>query len=151
MQMRREQVLTNSLMPSDIVRTLIKELGLEGHVTSQQVSKKWENQKNIYKDLKTLKTGSGTDAGEVTASSWQYYEDMHEVLGARPSMDPPVLVASFHPDADPIPLLMAKQSRHRLRHGQYICSLSCCNPTHLTKKEEEEVQPYRGVSDRGKC
>ncbi|KAJ8014482.1 hypothetical protein DPEC_G00040690 [Dallia pectoralis] len=31
---------------------------------------------------------------------------MHEVLGARPSMDPPVLVASFHPDADPIPLLM---------------------------------------------
>ncbi|XP_078024503.1 uncharacterized protein LOC144463609 [Epinephelus lanceolatus] len=26
---------------------------------------------------------------------------MHEVLGARPSMDPPVVVASYGPDADP--------------------------------------------------
>ncbi|XDV36388.1 hypothetical protein PO909_006177 [Leuciscus waleckii] len=73
--------------------TLIKELGLQGHATSQQ-------------DLKTPKTGSGTDAGQVTAATWQFFEDMHEVLGGRPSMDPPVVIASFRPDADPITILM---------------------------------------------
>ena len=60
------------------------------------------------KDQKSPKTGSGTDAGEVTAATWQFFEDMHEVLGARPSMDPPVVVASFGPDADPITILMVR-------------------------------------------
>ncbi|XP_016327895.1 uncharacterized protein LOC107677489 [Sinocyclocheilus anshuiensis] len=85
--------------------TLIKELGLEGKVTGQQASKKWENLKKKYKDLKTPKTGSGTDAGEVTASTWQYFEEMHEVLGSRPSVDPPVVVASFT-NEEPITILM---------------------------------------------
>lgn len=30
------------------------------------------------------------------------------MLGARPSMDPPVVVASFSPDADPITILMVR-------------------------------------------
>ncbi|KAE8277864.1 hypothetical protein D5F01_LYC24096 [Larimichthys crocea] len=73
-------------------QALISELELEGKVSSQQVSKKWENLKKRYKELKTGKSGAGTDAGEVTATNWQYFEDMHEVLGARPCMDPPLLV-----------------------------------------------------------
>ncbi|KAF4106741.1 uncharacterized protein LOC131550570 isoform X2 [Onychostoma macrolepis] len=84
--------------------TLMKEMGLEGRVTGQQASKKWENLKQRYKELRTPKTGSGTDRGEVTAATWQFYEDMHEVLGARPSLDPPVVVASFY--EDPAPILM---------------------------------------------
>ncbi|CAM4560706.1 unnamed protein product [Leuciscus chuanchicus] len=80
-------------------------MGLEGKLNGQQASKKWENLKRKYKDLKTPKTGSGTDAGEATAATWQYYEDMHEVLGARPSVDPPVVVASFT-DEDPVTILM---------------------------------------------
>jgi len=31
----------------------------------------------------------------------QYYEDLHEVLGSRPSVDTPVVVASFN-DEDPV-------------------------------------------------
>ncbi|XP_060883028.1 uncharacterized protein LOC132954487 [Labrus mixtus] len=85
--------------------TLIKELAIEGKITPQQVSKKWENLKKKYKELKTPRTGSGTDAGEVTAATWQFLGDMHEVLGARPSMDPPVVVASFG-DADPTAILL---------------------------------------------
>ncbi|CAL8310710.1 unnamed protein product [Boreogadus saida] len=77
---------------------LVKELGVEGRVTPQQASKKWENLKKRYKDLKSPKTGSGTDEGEVTAASWQFYDDMHEVLGSRPSIDPVVIVASFSED-----------------------------------------------------
>ncbi|RXN28342.1 extracellular calcium-sensing receptor-like protein [Labeo rohita] len=45
-------------------RTLIKDLGLEGMVTGQQASKKWQNLKKKYKDLRTLKTGLETDAGQ---------------------------------------------------------------------------------------
>ncbi|CAM4640023.1 unnamed protein product [Leuciscus chuanchicus] len=57
---------------------------------------------------------SGTERGEVTAATWQYYEDMHEVLGARPSLDPPVVVASFYEDPTtilmPAPLQLAVQN-----------------------------------------
>ncbi|CAL8386191.1 unnamed protein product [Boreogadus saida] len=66
--------------------------------TLGQASKKWENLKKRYKDLKSPKTGSGTNEGEVTAASWQFYDDMHEVLGSRPSIDPVVIVASFSED-----------------------------------------------------
>lgn len=62
-------------------------------------------------ELRTPKTGSGTDAGETTASTWQFFEDMHEVLGARPSMDPPVVVASYD---DPVTLLMVKIQPHHV-------------------------------------
>ncbi|CAM4569819.1 unnamed protein product [Leuciscus chuanchicus] len=53
-------------------------------------------------ELRTPKTGSGTERREVTAATWQYYEDMHEVLGARPSLDPPVVVVSFYEDPSTI-------------------------------------------------
>ncbi|XP_057694500.1 uncharacterized protein LOC130917274 isoform X2 [Corythoichthys intestinalis] len=66
-------------------KKLIKELGLQGKVSSQQVSKK-------YKELKTPCSGGGTDEGQETATTWQYYEDMHAVLGGRAAMDPPLLV-----------------------------------------------------------
>ncbi|KAJ8342330.1 hypothetical protein SKAU_G00322580 [Synaphobranchus kaupii] len=79
--------------------------GLLGKVEPQQAAKKWENLKTRYKELKNPKTGSGTDGGEETAATWQYYQDMHEVLGGRPSIDPPLLVASFTPD-DPTTILL---------------------------------------------
>ncbi len=63
-----------------------------------------------FQELRTPKTGSGTDSGEVTAATWQFYEDMHEVLGARPSLDPPVVVASFY--EDPTPILMVCNAVH---------------------------------------
>lgn len=60
-------------------------------------------------ELRTPKTGSGTDQGEVTVATWQYFGDMHEVLGARPAMDPPVVVASFQLGAeDPMTILMVR-------------------------------------------
>lgn len=48
-----------------------------------------------FQDLRTPLTESETDAAEVAAATGQYFEDMHEVLGARPSVDPPMVVASL--------------------------------------------------------
>ncbi|CAL8274768.1 unnamed protein product [Gadus morhua 'NCC'] len=79
-------------------------MGLVGMISGQQAAKKWENLKQRYRELRTPKTGSGTDRGEVTAANGQFFEDMHEVMGDRPAMDPPVVVASF--SEDPTQLLM---------------------------------------------
>ena len=45
-------------------------------------------------DLKNPPTGTGTDQGEATAGSWQWFALMHEAIGSRPSITPPVLIAS---------------------------------------------------------
>ena len=60
----------------------------------------------FFQDLRTSKTGSGTESGEVTVATWQYYDLMHEVLGARPAIDPPVLVSSIQ--EDPMVILMVR-------------------------------------------
>ena len=63
----------------------------------------------LLQDLKTPKTGSGTESGEKTAANWPFYGDMHEVLGARPCIEPPVLVASFNEGSDATTLLMVSK------------------------------------------
>ncbi|KAM4559120.1 uncharacterized protein PAE49_013635 isoform 1-T2 [Odontesthes bonariensis] len=60
--------------------------------------------KSEKKQLRTPSTGGGTEDGQETATTWQYYEAMHAVLGARPAMDPPLLVeacAEEDNDAEP--------------------------------------------------
>lgn len=51
---------------------------------------------------------------------WQYSEDMHEVLGSRPSVDPPVIVSSFN-DEDPVTIITVRFQLLLLRI--YHCSL----------------------------
>lgn len=42
--------------------------------------------------MKNAPTGTGTDQGEATAESW--FKVMHEEIGARTFISPPVLIAS---------------------------------------------------------
>ncbi|XP_034059354.1 uncharacterized protein LOC117537990 [Gymnodraco acuticeps] len=67
---------------------------LEELLTPTQLAKKWDNLKRKYKELKTPPTGTGTDAGEATAATWPWFSLMHEAIGSRPSMEPPVLMDS---------------------------------------------------------
>ena len=39
-------------------------------------------------------TGTGTNRGEATAATWPYFAAMHEAIGGRPSIDPPILMDS---------------------------------------------------------
>ncbi|KAG9279535.1 hypothetical protein AMEX_G5065 [Astyanax mexicanus] len=57
-------------------------------VTPQQARKKWD------KELKCPPSGSGTDNGEATAATWPWFSLMDEALGNRPSVTPPLLIAS---------------------------------------------------------
>ncbi|KAL3060453.1 hypothetical protein OYC64_014913 [Pagothenia borchgrevinki] len=69
-------------------------MGLQGPVSPSQVSKKWDNLKRKYKELRTPATGTGTDQGEATAATWPWFSAMHEAIGGRPSIDPPILFDS---------------------------------------------------------
>ncbi|KAG5277891.1 hypothetical protein AALO_G00092520 [Alosa alosa] len=72
----------------------ISEKRLGGKVTPAFCKKKWENLKQKFKDLKCPKTGVSTEGGEATAASWKWYTLMDEAIGGRPSVTPPVLIAS---------------------------------------------------------
>ncbi|CAL8354232.1 unnamed protein product [Arctogadus glacialis] len=65
-----------------------------GRLTIAFLKKKWENLKQKYKDLKNPPTGVSTEGGQTTAASWKWFELMHETIGDRPSVTPPVLIAT---------------------------------------------------------
>ncbi|KAK9959287.1 hypothetical protein ABG768_009421 [Culter alburnus] len=74
--------------------TVVKEMMLDGKVTGAQASKKWENLKKKYKELRNPPTGTGTDQGEPSACTWRWFTLMHSPIGARASINPPVLISS---------------------------------------------------------
>ena len=49
--------------------------------------------------MKCPQSGVSTESGEATAASWRWYDAMDEAIGGRPSIKPPVLIASASPDA----------------------------------------------------
>ncbi|XP_061597530.1 nucleolar protein 58 isoform X2 [Cololabis saira] len=79
--------------------TFLKETALQGVLTPAWVKKKWENLKQKYKELKCPPTGVSTEGGEDTAASWKWFRAMDEALGDRPSITPPILIASANTDA----------------------------------------------------
>ncbi|KAL2093587.1 hypothetical protein ACEWY4_010899 [Coilia grayii] len=56
---------------------ILREMGLEGKVTTEQLSKKWENMKKKYKELKFPPPGMEQEQ-RIT---WQWYGMMDKVLG----------------------------------------------------------------------
>ena len=49
--------------------------------------------------MKCSQSGVSTESGETTAASWKWYDAMDEASGGRPSITPPVVIASGSPDA----------------------------------------------------
>ncbi|CAL8369751.1 unnamed protein product [Arctogadus glacialis] len=75
-------------------KVFLEERGLLGRVTAPFLKRKWENLKQKYKDLKNTQTSVSTEGGETTAASWKWFDLMHEAIGDRLSMTPPVLIAT---------------------------------------------------------
>ena len=49
---------------------------------------------SYYIGIKTPRLGLSTEGGKATAASWKWFDLMHEAIGARPSVTPPVLIAT---------------------------------------------------------
>ncbi|KAK0140088.1 hypothetical protein N1851_022974 [Merluccius polli] len=69
-------------------RIILEKMGLGGKVQPHQAKKK---------DCKYPGTGEGT-SGKPTAANWPWFVLMDEALGQRPSIAPPVLIASIPED-----------------------------------------------------
>ncbi|XP_024911779.1 uncharacterized protein LOC103379726 isoform X4 [Cynoglossus semilaevis] len=90
-------------------RAILKELGLQGKVSTNQISKKWDNLKRRFKDLKYPPVGMESVAD--SASSWPWFHLMNEAMEGRLSNSAPLLTPVTQEDdqfPDPAP-------RHRLR------------------------------------
>ncbi|KAJ8387020.1 hypothetical protein AAFF_G00161970 [Aldrovandia affinis] len=82
-------------------RAVIRELGLQGKVTSSQASKKWENLKKKYKELKYPPGGVAAGGGDVNAASWHWFYLMNEAMEGRLSTSAPVLTATSYGEDEP--------------------------------------------------
>uniref|UniRef100_I3KP93 Myb/SANT-like DNA-binding domain-containing protein n=1 Tax=Oreochromis niloticus TaxID=8128 RepID=I3KP93_ORENI len=90
-------------------RAILKELGLQGKVSTYQMAKKWDNLKRRYKDLKYPPVGMESVADG--ASSWPWFHLMNEAMEGRLASSAPLLTPVTQDDdqhPDPAP-------RHRLR------------------------------------
>lgn len=53
-----------------------------------------ENRFILFQELRCPPTGTGTDSGEATAATWPWFSAVHETIGGRPSIEPPILIDS---------------------------------------------------------
>ncbi|XP_042275557.1 serine/arginine repetitive matrix protein 2-like [Thunnus maccoyii] len=116
---------------------IIKELDLEGVVSPKQVSKKWENIKKMYKELRRPPTGSGTDQGEETPATWSFYLDMHEAMGSKSSVTPPVLIASCMSS----PTILPGPSPFRMPDSSPSDPLTPSDPVSLPSTSSSSPEP----------
>ncbi|XP_068168861.1 protein Daple-like isoform X2 [Antennarius striatus] len=92
-------------------KAILKELGLQGKVSTYQMAKKWDNLKRRYKDLKYPPAGMETVA--EGSSSWPWFHLMNEAMEGRLTSSAPLLTPVTQDDEqnpDPTP-------RHRSRHA----------------------------------
>ncbi|XP_019729562.1 uncharacterized protein LOC109518260 isoform X2 [Hippocampus comes] len=61
-------------------RGIVKEMGLTGKITPDQVAKKWDNLKTKFKDLKFPPRGAEPQGG---AASWPWFQLMSDALEGR--------------------------------------------------------------------
>ncbi|XP_037623910.1 uncharacterized protein LOC119487258 isoform X1 [Sebastes umbrosus] len=90
-------------------KAILKELGLQGKVSTYQMAKKWDNLKRRYKDLKYPPVGMENVADST--SSWPWFNLMNEAMegrltGSAPLLTPVTQDDEQHPDPAP---------RHRSR------------------------------------
>ncbi|XP_055011582.1 uncharacterized protein LOC110158693 isoform X1 [Boleophthalmus pectinirostris] len=69
-------------------RAILRELGLQGKVSTVQLAKKWDNLKRRYKDLRFPPVGMETS---VDPSSWPWFSLMHDAIEGRLSHSAPLL------------------------------------------------------------
>ncbi|XP_044048220.1 uncharacterized protein LOC122874426 [Siniperca chuatsi] len=90
-------------------KAILKELGLQGKVSTYQMAKKWDNLKRRYKDLKYPPVGMESVADGT--SSWPWFHLMNEAMEGRLASSAPLLTPVTQDDEqhpDPAP-------RHRSR------------------------------------
>uniref|UniRef100_A0A3Q3XKA2 Myb/SANT-like DNA-binding domain-containing protein n=1 Tax=Mola mola TaxID=94237 RepID=A0A3Q3XKA2_MOLML len=85
-------------------KAILKELGLQGKVSTYQMAKKWDNLKRRYKDLKYPPVGM--ESIPDSTSSWPWFHLMNEAMEGRLVSSAPLLTPVTQDDEqqpDPTP------------------------------------------------
>lgn len=91
-------------------RAILRELGLQGKVSTVQLAKKWDNLKRRYKDLRYPPVGMESS---VDPSSWPWFSLMHDAIEGRLSHSAPLLDPVTHDnEPDEPPHKPPQPSRH---------------------------------------
>ncbi|KAK9976907.1 hypothetical protein ABG768_018728 [Culter alburnus] len=61
-------------------------------------------------ELRKPLTGVGTESGESTEGTWKWFNLMDEAIGGRPSIQPPILIASSEENSI-VPAVSSPDSR----------------------------------------
>ncbi|XP_028814780.1 uncharacterized protein LOC114767306 [Denticeps clupeoides] len=70
---------------------ILKELGLEGKVSTERLAKKWDNLKKRYRELKYPPLGMDVEGVKVAAASWRWFGLMDKVdAGEETEMPSPI-------------------------------------------------------------
>ncbi|CAL8322777.1 unnamed protein product [Gadus morhua 'NCC'] len=93
-------------------KAILKELGLLGKVSTYQMSKKWDNLKRRYKDLKYPPVGMETAADG--AASWPWFHLMNDAMEGRLGDSAPLLTPITHDDQPPDPAPRARPAHQPL-------------------------------------
>ncbi|XP_077452217.1 uncharacterized protein LOC144071201 isoform X2 [Stigmatopora argus] len=79
-------------------RAIVKEMGLSGKVTADQVAKKWDNLKTRFKDLKFPPRGlEARPQAEDESASWPWFRLMDDALEGRLAGNAALLAAAQSP------------------------------------------------------
>ncbi|CAM4597151.1 unnamed protein product [Leuciscus chuanchicus] len=127
-------------------RKILEKMDLLGKVTPLQAKRKWDNLKKKYKDCKCPGTGEGV-SGKSTAETWPWFLLMDEVLGQRPSNNPPVLIASL-PEDKPWPSSAPAAPAARKRGSDELIELMREDMRFQRETEERRAQESRERMDR---
>uniref|UniRef100_A0A8C6TAS2 Myb/SANT-like DNA-binding domain-containing protein n=1 Tax=Neogobius melanostomus TaxID=47308 RepID=A0A8C6TAS2_9GOBI len=71
-----------------VKEAILRELGLQGKISTVQLAKKWDNLKRRYKDLRFPPVGMESS---VDPSSWPWFSLMHDAMEGRLSHSAPLL------------------------------------------------------------
>ncbi|XP_046878997.1 uncharacterized protein si:dkeyp-38g8.5 isoform X1 [Hypomesus transpacificus] len=136
-------------------RSILKHMGLQRTVTHCQASKKWDNLKKKYKELKHPLEGV-----KVSPDQWPFFSLMSEALGGRLSGSAPLLLpqTSANTEDDFLPSRKRKRTplpRSTLRQGptevEVLLSEEEGSSREMELDMEEEVEKERATLERGRA
>ncbi|XP_070710221.1 caldesmon [Pempheris klunzingeri] len=118
-------------------RAILKHMGLQHKMTHSQASKKWENMKKKYKELK-----NPPDGVKVFPHGWPYFSLMDDAMEGRLAGDAPILKAlpGDNDSCDFLPISRPKKRKASRMTDSSVASLTGRPETEVSLNGDEDVE-----------
>ncbi|KAJ8251435.1 hypothetical protein GJAV_G00221330 [Gymnothorax javanicus] len=121
---------------------ILKQMGLKGQVTSEQVEKKWHNLKRKYQELQRSASRALGEKGEAAVAAWPWFAAMRDAVGNEESSDSPVVMSSSVAES---PTQAAPEASNANGASPRESVAPSSSQARVEKKEEEEAEEEEEV------